>query len=177
MHPELTLDQLTDAPQLTVSIGGRFYQFSELPLDALGRLQAWIKQAVPNPIDAVKPHLAGLNPEDRRALLDRAYDDALSWPPILGTAAGAKALLSGEPGQTEAFCEGLSIHQPQISRAEAVRLYKTLLRDAARDRSAARTAARIFAVLFGAPDPERAGGSGTGLPKDPAAGPTAAPGR
>jgi len=175
MPPELTLDQLTDAPQLTVSIAGREYQFGELPLDALGRLQAWIKRAVPNPIDAVKPHLEGLSEADRRALLDRAYDDARSWPPILGTDAGAKALLSGEPGQVEAFHEGLKVHQPQVTRAEAGRLYKTLLRDAARDRSAARTAARIFAVLFGAPDPERP--DGTGLPKGPAAGPTAAPGR
>lgn len=172
MLPEPTLDQLTDAPQLTVPIAGHALQFSELTLAALGRLQAWIKQEIPHPIDAVKPHLAGLDPADRQALLDRAYDDARDWPPVLGTAAGAKALLEAEPGQIEAFHEGLLIHQPETTRDEARRLYKTLLRDAAG--AGGRTAARIFAVLFGAPDPERAEG---GLPKGPAAGTAVAPGR
>lgn len=163
MTPDLTLDQLTDAPQLIITIGDDAYMFSELPVAALGRLQAWIKQTVPHPIAALKPHLAGLDPEDRRVLLERAYDEALAWPPILGTPAGAQALLSNEAGQTEAFHEGLKVHQPETTRTQAARLYRALLRDA--DGSGGKKAARIFAILFGAPDPERAGPA---RPKDTA---------
>ena len=89
----MDLSQLTDEPELTIAIGGREYQFSELPIAALARLQEWIKREHPHPIEAIKPHLDGLGPEERRYLLDQARLEARSWPPEIGTPEGAEALL------------------------------------------------------------------------------------
>jgi hypothetical protein len=154
-----SLDQLTDQPQIAVTIGGQVYRFSELSIAALGRLQALIKETMPHPVQALKGHLDGLAAADREFLLKEAYRDARSWPPVVGTAAGAAALLSSEPGQIAALYEGLLVHQPQITQADVVRIFRALRRDAAREAAAARqngqeydgegTARRIFAALFG----------------------------
>lgn len=155
----MDLATLIGLPELSVEIRGRLYQFSELPIDSLARLQAWVKANVPHPLDVVKGHLDGLPDGDRRYLLDQARIDARSWPPVVGTAAGAAALLSTEPGQFEAFFEGLLVHQPATVRNLARSLFRGLRADAAKAAQAAQkegrefdgesTARSIFAVLFG----------------------------
>jgi hypothetical protein len=150
---EPDLAQLTDHPDLTIAIGGREYRFSELPVAQLGRLQAWVKDSSPHPVD-----------EDRRYLLDQARRDAQRWPPKVGTAEGAAALLGTEPGQIEALAAGLSVHHPELSRADAERVFRALRKDAAKEARRAQregrkydgegAARRIFAVLFGLDDDE-----------------------
>lgn len=173
----MDLSQLTNQPERTVEIGGKPYQFGELPIDALGRLQAWIKAHVPHPLDAVKGHLDGLSEADRRYLLEQARQEARQWPPVIGTAAGAAALLSTEAGQLAAFAEGLRVHQPAATDKDAAALFKRLRTDAAKAAAAAAKAGRqydgegpardIFAVLFGLDprDHDDDDGDGENLPK------------
>lgn len=168
----MTLDQLTDEPQLSIGIGGRLYRFSELPIEGLGRLQAWLKANCVHPVTALKDHLDGLPDRDRERLLEAARREGRDWPPQVGTAAGAAALLGTEPGQIEALYEGLRVHQPETSRELAVRIFRQLRRDAGKLAAAARKEGReydgegparlIFATLFGLEDPD----DELDLPKD-----------
>jgi hypothetical protein len=171
--------QHTDQP-VRIEIGGRAYGFSELPIESLGRLQQWVKDHVPNPLEVVKPHLDGFSDADRAELLRQARLDAASWPPEVGTARGSQAILGGEAGQREALYEGLLVHQPGTTRREADRIYRELGRAIARSSArgmsqavAERTISRIFAILFGMDDVDV---EGAAVPKvgDAATGGTAA---
>ena len=158
----LDLDQLTDQPCLEIDIGGRTFRFSELPIEALGRLQAVIKTLVPHPIAALAGQLDGLCDLDRQYLLQQARIDAKSWPPVIGTADGAAALLGSESGQIETLYEGLRVHQPATTREEARRIFRLLRKQSARDSLKAQRdgreydgegpARRIFGTLFGLDD-------------------------
>jgi len=174
----MSLTTATDSPELTVTIGSASYSFSELPIAALAKLQAWIRSHVPHPLDALKGHLDGLDPADRAVLLEAARVEARSWPPEIGTAAGAAALLGSEPGQVEALAAGLSVHHPELTRPDVERLYRALGKETMRLVRAARsrgraydgegTMRRVFATLFGLDD----GGGGdddeVGLPNSDA---------
>lgn len=163
----MTLTELDDRPELTVAIGGRDYRFSELPIGQIAALDEYLKRTVPHPVQAIRPHLAGLPPEDRQALLENARQQARSsWPPRADTAAGKAVLLSEEPGQLEAFAVGLSIHHPELSRDDCRKVFGALQRQAVRAAAAARKRGvaddgegpikRIFSVMFGFGDPDLA---------------------
>lgn len=157
---DLDLDQLTDQPT-PVRIGGKEYLFSELPLESLGELQKWLRTNVPNPLVAVRQHLDGFDAEQQAALLDQARRDALHWPPKVGTARGAAALLGDEPGQVEVLWVALRVHQPTCTRDQAARLYKQLKREALSEQRRAKAAGekpdavesqkvtRIYGIAFG----------------------------
>lgn len=161
------LTKLTDEPELAIIINGRLYHFSELPIAAIARLQTWVRANIPHPVDSLKGHLDGLPESVAIAMGQAARQEAKSWPPQVGTGAGAIALLSSEPGQVETLYEGLVAHQPGATREDAQRLYRELTREAARQSKAAKRAGkkydgegevqRIFSVLFGldqSADPE-----------------------
>ena len=151
--------ELTDQPCLTIDIAGQTYRFSELPIEALGRLQAFIKAVVPHPVAALAGHLDGLDEADRRYLLEQARLEAKSWPPVIGTAEGSAVLLGSEAGQIETLYEGLRVHQPATTREFAKRIFRHLRKQSADDSLRAQRngreydgegpARRIFAVLFG----------------------------
>lgn len=160
----LDLTQLTDEPELTVTIGGRAYQFSELPLAALSRLQTWVRANVPHPLDSLRGHLEGLPEVGVVAAIEAARKEAKSWPPQVGTSAGSIALLSSEPGQIETLFEGLAVHDKSVTLEGAQRLYRQLQRQTAREAKATKAAGRkyegegtvhrIFGILFGIDDSE-----------------------
>ena len=114
-------------------------------------------------MDAIRPYLAGLTPQQQDYLLDQARRDGRDWPPQAGTAAGVVALMGTTAGQVEALAAGLSVHHPELSRADVQRIYRELSRESARDARRARkagrrydgegTVKRIFAVMFGMGDP------------------------
>ncbi len=179
----MSLETCTDSPELTVTIGGASYSFSELPIAQLAKLQTWIRAHVPHPLDTLKGHLDGLDPADRAALLEAARVEARGWPPQIGTAAGAAALLGSEPGQVEALAAGLSVHHADLSREHVGRIYRQLRKDAGREAKKARREGReydgegdvrrIFAVLFGLDDPdepELPNGSGRPIPAEASTG-------
>lgn len=160
----MRLDTLDDRPELTVEVDGRRYGFSELTLEKRADLQAYLRRTVPHPVDAIKGHLAGLDPADRQALLESARRDAKSWPPDIGSQAGMMALTSTTDGQVEVLATALSIHHPECTRADAARLYRSLEREADRAAADARrrgesydgqgSARRIYSIIFGLGDPE-----------------------
>ena len=148
-----TLDTMLDHPRLTVEVEGVVYRFSELPLEAMARIQAWIRTNVPHPLDALKGRLDGLDPEDRRYLLDRAYDAAQEWPPRVGTKAAGEVLAQSMAARLVVFLEGLRVHQPNATEADAQRLHDALIRGSDRA-DGIRTAKRILQVLHGVEDDE-----------------------
>jgi hypothetical protein len=124
---EPSLAELLDGPTFTVRVGGRDYGFSEVPVSSLLAMEEWIRANTPHPIESIKPHLAGLEPAERQQLLERARQDALEWPPRIGTSAGAAALLgSGDMGQIETLYHGLLVHHPGATRDHARGLYRKL---------------------------------------------------
>ena len=141
----MDLTKLTGYPELVVEVDGEAYGFSELPIDKIARLQSYLNQITPHPLDSLKGRLDGLTSEDRQFLLERARKDSLAWPPRIGTAEGAAALLGHAEGQLEAFFVGVSIHQSSTTRDEAAKLLKRLGRQAGGEG----LATRIFKVLFG----------------------------
>lgn len=137
----MDIAQHSDQP-IQIDICGKSFGFSEFRLADLGELQQWVKDHTPHPIEAVKPHLAGLPDSDRAALLNDARRDALRWPPQVGTAAGAAALLGTEDGQVETLWVALRIHQTDTTRVGAAKLYRRLRTDPDK-------AQRIYAIAFG----------------------------
>lgn len=163
MDRKLTLTELDDRPELSIEIGGSVYHFSEVPLEKLADVQEFLNRTVPHPLQAIRPHLAGLSESDRAVLLRDAREEGKHWPPQAGTAAGMAALMATEPGQVEALFAGLSVHHPALDRRAAERVYRQLRREAGRAAVRARrlglkddgegAVSRIFSVIFGMGDP------------------------
>lgn len=164
-----SLSELLDGPTFSVRVGGRDYGFSEVPVSSLLALETWIRENTPHPIESIKPYLAGLEPEDRKQLLERARQDALEWPPRIGTSAGARALLgSGDMGQIETLYHGLLVHHPGATRDHARGLYRKLKQAMKREIATSEdgespTVRRIFAAIFGMLDEQ--GEPAIALPK------------
>jgi hypothetical protein len=145
----MDLTHLIDSvPELRERIGGVDIVFSEIPIEGLARLQAWIKEHVPNPLEAIRDHLAKLPPAIATDLAERARREARDWPPEIGTADGATSLLGSENGQIWAFYEGIRVHHPDATITDASRLYRVLKREVARSKDERRVR-RIFATIFG----------------------------
>lgn len=166
---ESSLAELLDGPTFTVRVGGRDYGFSEVPVSSLLALETWIRENTPHPIESVKPYLSGLDPADRRELLEQARQDARNWPPRIGTSAGAAALLgSGDMGQIETLYHGLLVHHPGATRDHARGLYRKLRQAMKREVAESEdgespTVRRIYAAIFGMLDEQ--GEPAAGIPK------------
>src|SRR4051812_24819181 len=114
----MDLAQITNQP-VEIEIAGRKFLFRELNFEALGRLQQWIKDHTPHPITSLMPFLKGVSAEHAATLLEGARRDALAWPPKIGTAAGAVALMETEEGQKATLLEALRAMQPGTTREES----------------------------------------------------------
>lgn len=145
----MDLTKLIDAvPELRERIGGIDVVFSEITIEGLARLQSWIKDEVPHPLEALRDHLEHLPPAIAADLAERARHESMNWPPEIGTAEGATALLGSTNGQIHAFYEGLRVHHPDATIVDAARLYKVLKREVARSKDKRRVR-RIYATIFG----------------------------
>jgi hypothetical protein len=189
----LTLDQMIDRrpadgprqvphPQLRIAAGGREYEFSEIDLYGNAELQAVIKEIVPHPVRAIAPHLEGLPDRDRDRLLDRAYRDAMHWPPEIGSPEGSDALSNSNAGRIAVLWEGLKACDPGATREDAVRLHEDLRKESSREMAAATRAGElyegnkklrdIFRCIFGAEPDDGPKASGPGSPAGRANGPS-----
>ena len=121
-----TLGQYSGQPEITVTIAGQEYGFSELLHASTERLQDWIRRNVPDPLESVKAGLEGLAPEDRQYLLNEARKERLEWPPDISTDKGRRVLLDNTAGQQEVFFEALQTHHPEMTRAGAFKVYRLM---------------------------------------------------
>lgn len=117
-HP-VDIALLTGAPR-AVSVAGEIYMVAPLrPLD-LGELQAWIKDRVPHPVDAIKASLEAMDPIERRAAERAAVVAGRDWPPAVGSRDGAMLLLTEGLGK---FLEVvLRRHRPGFTEADGWQL-------------------------------------------------------
>jgi hypothetical protein len=137
----MDLAEHTDQPT-EVIVAGKTYLFSELTIEAMGRLQAWIKANVPHPLKALQGQLDGFSAEDRATLLDQARKEAAHWPPSIGTPAAAQALASSREGMAEVIYEGLRGANPEAPRDSAISILKSIRRDEAKSRE-------VFGIIYG----------------------------
>jgi hypothetical protein len=140
----ISLSELTDGYTLSLCLEGQEYHFSELPIAALGRLQAFIERELPNPFDVIKTRLAGLEPEDRRYLLNEARKESVNWPPSIQSREGKTAILEFEPGQIEVLYECFQVHHPEMTRDRVKVLYYRLLKEVAFQSRRARKEGREY---------------------------------
>jgi hypothetical protein len=140
----MEIDEHTDQPTAVIELAGKSYRFSEILLEDWGHLQSWIRQEVPHPVQAIKPYLSDLPPEERKALLDEAMRKAEHWPPKLGTGDAIPVLIGNILGQIETLWVALKRHQPGTTRRDAQRIYHATLRAGQRERLD-----QIWAVAFG----------------------------
>lgn len=127
-----------------LEVDGVPFRVAEITLEAQARLQAWLRQHVPHPVAAVKDHLKGLSPEDRATVLETASREARYWPPKIGTAEAARAMLTDARGQAAVFLEGLRAADPTATPAQAEWLAKRLNRT--RNTKLSR---HVLAIIFG----------------------------
>jgi hypothetical protein len=136
-----------------VEIGGRSLRFSEFTLEALARLQGWIKDNHPSPLKAIQGQLEGFAPDEREAILQGARRDMQSWPPSPGSADFSRLLFDRREGHLAFLAEALKVHQPdEPTLAEWV--YQRIKNDAGKSKEVAR-------IVFGA-DPDAEDGPGKG---------------
>ena len=146
----MDLAEHLDQPQ-PVRVDGVDYPFSELAIASLAKLQAWIKEHVPNPLVAIRSQLKGFDAEDRHFLLDQARKDAANWPPLMGSPQAGRLLAERPDFQVETLWVGLQQHWPECERATAEHLHRKV-----KNLPQART---IYAILFGMPEDAEEGES------------------
>lgn len=108
-----------------ILLDGKEYRVGKLrPVD-LGRLQAWLKTKVPNPLELVRPHMDGLPDEVAKHVWTLAYEEFKRWPPQFGDEATID-LLVGAEGQAEFLLVALGRYLPGFTRADAEQLVERI---------------------------------------------------
>jgi hypothetical protein len=112
-----------------VTLGETSYEVRLLKLREWGRLQSWLKQAVPSPLaeaaralNALKASGETIAPDVRQAILDHAQEAARLWPPRVGSIAWVEALDSTEGGTARFLAEALRAAGHQVDDDEAAEL-------------------------------------------------------
>lgn len=102
----------------TVTLDGRQYPVGKLRPADLGRIQAWFKEVVPNPLAEAKRFGEGLNDEVAKHLFTLAWEDAKNWPPQFGSDQ-ATNLLCGPDGQAFFLHLVIGRHLPSFTLEDA----------------------------------------------------------
>jgi len=123
----------------TVTVDGKTFPLSTLTLPAIGQLRAWAKSRLPDPIEAIKPHLADFEPPVQRMMLEQALAE-VRRPVTFGSPEFNGAMQCGE-GLKEVLWLVLKQNGADVSREAS---------DAAADSMPADVAADVFGAAFGA---------------------------
>src|SRR5688500_4734195 len=70
----------------TVKLGREPYRVGELRLVDIAELQGWLDERWPDPMDAIRDKLPGMDEAERRAALLKAHAEAEKGPPVWGDA-------------------------------------------------------------------------------------------
>lgn len=102
----------------TVLVSGVTYRVPKLTPAILGRINAWLKDQVPNPKDRARERMAGLPDAVALAIWRDAVEEAKDWPPTFGTPKGDAYLMQFD-GVTRVLYELLKITTPGFDLAAA----------------------------------------------------------
>lgn len=105
----------------TVLVSGVTYRVPKLTPAILGRINAWLKDQVPNPKDRARERMAGLPDAVALAIWRDAVEEAKDWPPTFGTPKGDAYLMQFD-GVTQILFVLLSVTVPgfTIDQARAI---------------------------------------------------------
>lgn len=124
-----------------LTLGGRGFLASELRLDDVAALQAWVSSVIPSPYDAAEDGLmSGAGDRAWKRLLSETIDAQVSWPPEPGDPE-AEEVLQSHAGRKVLLALVLRREHPELSAAEIVSLYPEI---------AEREYARLVRVAWGA---------------------------
>jgi hypothetical protein len=99
-----------------MELDGKTYKFAQLRIGEIARIQAWL-DSLPSPLQTIRPHLDGLDADERKQLLSEAQKDSRNWPPQYGSTKGME--LIGRPEGTKVFMRAaLKRCQHSMSDAE-----------------------------------------------------------
>jgi hypothetical protein len=140
----MDLTELTDEPELTVTIGGMAFNFSDLPINYMAKLQAWIKANVPDPLVELRSRLEGYPESVIAQLTAEVRREYPAWPPIVSTREAAVVLMGSTQGQVQTLWVALMVHYPTVTIDEADKIYRALKR--MRDE---KLVTRIYTTIFG----------------------------
>jgi len=103
----------------TVLVSGVTYRVPKFTPSIVGRINAWLKDEVPNPKDRARERMAGLSDAVALAIWRDAVEEAQGWPYAFGTPQGDKYLMQYD-GATRILYELLSVTTPGFT-VEAAR--------------------------------------------------------
>jgi hypothetical protein len=145
-----SIAHLTDQPA-PLTVGGKVYQVHTLTFRDFGKLQKFLDERAPNPLAAIKDHIAGFPPEVQRYMVDKAMADARKGGPKIGTPEASEQLNSAE-GVAEVLYLAISRGDAGFTRDDAAALLAEVH---------PLDAARALERAFGVP-PEDAADAGAG---------------
>lgn len=116
-----TLDELTAAPR-RMKLAGIEFTIAPLELREWGELQAWFKDNVTSPLQAVAPGLDLLPEPERKAAMSAALVKQLRWPPRVATEEWLDSISNTTGGDAMFLWVVLRKHHPEITLEQANRL-------------------------------------------------------
>lgn len=127
----LSLAVLTAAPEDVQFGDAGTFKVGPLSFAALGRVQRVIDRLARSPLDAIKPHLEGLPPEERAPLVRDATAAMRRWAiPQVGTAKGWRVLFDSAEGRAGFFRIAMEESNPTLDGATIDALYRRLTPEA-----------------------------------------------
>jgi hypothetical protein len=102
----------------TIEILGKRYLVGKLTPRGMGDLQAYLKDAVPDPRIKARELMEGLSDPVQIHIWNQAVEDAKHWPPAIQSEAGTELLLS-EEGQARFLWVMLRQHNPGFTLERA----------------------------------------------------------
>lgn len=95
----------------TVIVAGTTYRVPKFTPSILGRINAWLKDEIPNPKDRARERMQGLPDPVALAIWQDAVEEARDWPFTFGSPRGDRYLMQFD-GATRILYELLSVTTP-----------------------------------------------------------------
>lgn len=102
----------------TVIVAGTTYRVPKFTPAILGRINAWLKDQIPNPKDRARDRMVGLPDSVALAIWQDAIEEAKSWPLTMGSPKGDAYLMQFD-GATRILYELLRVTTPGFDLGQA----------------------------------------------------------
>ncbi|MDB5350531.1 MAG: hypothetical protein JWN86_1778 [Planctomycetota bacterium] len=139
----------------SVEINGRKYQVGRFTFRDIGKVEAFVKSKIPNPVSAVLA-IEGISDGDRRFLLENARKDLVHYPPDVNSPEAQRVVLGTIEGHVLLMEIALTKYQPELKTEDIRAIHAEMM---ASQEHGMRKLAEIFAVAYDADedasDPKR----------------------